>query len=190
MAVSDHFSTGFEDLFDYTLPKFFSPDEKSTFIDLIEKCKVALTYLNKGNHNKFWDFFNTIISKEIEYRVIILDLNRKAEDQNYMKDKISDSVIWKFGLFNHCRIILLQELSNFLTNEFEKAIVYKKTSPYIAKEIINKANNLGSYYLEAFNSLDNIQKDQDDNIIEHCTYVIEDSIEIGKSSLKSIQFTY
>ncbi|OLS24078.1 MAG: hypothetical protein HeimC3_21690 [Candidatus Heimdallarchaeota archaeon LC_3] len=186
MAVMRQMNDDLDQLFDYSLPKFFSPEEKSTFIDLIEKCKVALKYLNKDNHENFWDFFEMVITKEVSYRKIILDLNRKAEELAYIKERVSDTIIWKFGLYNHCRIILLQELSNFLTNEFEKALVYKKTSPYIAKNVIRRANDLGTYYLNKFNALNDLQKAEDDNIIEHCSYVIEDSIEIGRNSLKAI----
>ena len=57
MAVMKHMNDGLDQLFDYSLPKFFSPEEKSTFIDLIEKCKVALKYLNKNNHENFWRRF-------------------------------------------------------------------------------------------------------------------------------------
>ena len=189
MAVMKQMNDGLDQLFDYSLPKFFSPEEKSTFIDLIEKCKVALKYLNKGNHQNFWDFFQVIITKEIDYRKIILDLNRKADELAYIKERVSDSIIWKFGLYNHCRIILLQELSNFITNEYEKARVYKSTSPYIAKDVINRANELSEYYLKKFNALHDLQKAEDDNIIEHCIYVVEDSIVIGKNSLKEITLT-
>jgi hypothetical protein len=166
------------------LPENYSEEDKFALIDLVEKFKVAMNYLRVNDHTKLWSILKSILEKEMIFREkVILIGSDPNENMKYEEQEIK-SIIWKFGVYNNFKLVLLQELSNLITNFYEKAKVFLHVNSSVAKNIIQKANNVSNYYITQFKSLKQTKIIEEDNFIGNCIDILNSSIQIGKESLK------
>ena len=159
-----------------------SEKDRIEILNLIEKFQVALMYLHSNNHTQFWYLFEEFLVKEMYYREFILHVYASAEDFVRHGEQKVNVMMKKFGIYNNIRLTLLQELSNKLINLFEKASSFVYTSA--AKSILRKANNTANFYINQFKAIRPSPLIEKDGILENCIDILENTVSIGKESIK------
>ena len=167
------------------LPENYSEEDKFTLINLVEKFKVAMSYLHDSDHTKFWNVLKIILENEIVLRESVLLIH--SDPNEYMKYEGFElnSIIWRFGVYNNFRLLLLQELSNVITNLYEKAKLFFHVNSSVAKNVLEKANKVGNYYITQFKEIYQSEIIKNDNFINNCVEILESSIQMGQETLLS-----
>lgn len=166
------------------LPENYSEEDKFALINLVEKFKVAMHYLQINDYTKFWSLLKIILEMEMVYREKVILIGSDANVNMNFEEQEIKSIIWKFGVYNNFRLILLQELSNHITDLYEKAKLFLHVNSSVARNVIQKADNVGNYYITQFKSLEQTNIIEEDNFIDSCVDILENSIQIGKNNLK------
>jgi hypothetical protein len=166
------------------LPDNYTEEDKFALINLIEKFKVAMNYLRINDHTKFWSVLKIIIEKEMVFRELVLEITSDPNVNMKYEEQEIKSIIWKFGVYNNFRLVLLQEISNVITYLYEKAKLFSHVNSSVARNVIEKANKVGNYYINQFKDVMQTVIIEEDNFINNCVEILENSIQIGKESLK------
>ncbi|OLS26572.1 MAG: hypothetical protein HeimC3_08910 [Candidatus Heimdallarchaeota archaeon LC_3] len=167
------------------LPENYSEEDKFTLINLVEKFKVAMGYLQINDHTKFWTILKTILENEIVLRELVLIIHSDPHEYMKYEDFELNSIIWRFGVYNNFRLLLLQELSNVITNLYEKAKLFLHVNSYVARNVIEKAKSVGNYYITQFKDVYQSEIIKNDNFINNCVEILESSIQMGQETLLS-----
>ncbi|OLS26571.1 MAG: hypothetical protein HeimC3_08900 [Candidatus Heimdallarchaeota archaeon LC_3] len=166
------------------LPKNYSEEDKFTLINLVEKFKVAMSYLHVNDHTKFWNVLKTILENEIIFRELVLIIHSDPNEYMKYEDFELNSIIWRFGVYNNFRLLLLQELSNVITNLYEKAKLFLHVNSSVAKKVVHQADRVSKFYVTQFKSIKVSDIIKEDNLIENCVEIVNSTIQMGKDSLK------
>ena len=166
------------------LPENYSEEDKFTLINLVEKFKVAMGYLQINDHTKFWTILKTILENEIVLRELVLIIHSDPNEYMKYEDFELNSIIWRFGVYNNFRLLLLQELSNVITNLYEKAKLFLHVNSSVAKKVVHQADRVSKFYVTQFKSIKVSDIIKEDNFIENCVEIVNSTIQMGKDSLK------
>jgi hypothetical protein len=166
------------------LPDNYLEEDKFALINLVEKYKVAMNYLRINDHTKFWSVLKAIIEKEMVFRELVIIITSDPNENMKYEEQEIKSIIWKFGVYNNFRLVLLQEISNLITDLYEKAKQFLHVNSSVARNVIEKANKVGNYYITQFKDVKQSEIIQNDNFIDNSVEILESSIQIGKESLK------
>ncbi|MHA2105374.1 MAG: hypothetical protein ACW981_18245 [Candidatus Hodarchaeales archaeon] len=111
------------------LPDNYLEEDKFALINLVEKYKVAMNYLRINDHTKFWSVLKAIIEKEMVFRELVIIITSDPNENMKYEEQEIKSIIWKFGVYNNFRLVLLQEISNLITDLYEKAKQFLQKKP-------------------------------------------------------------
>ena len=186
MAVSSNIQTFDNDYLSALtkLPENHTEEDKFTLINIIEKFKVAMNYLRINDHTKFWSVFKKILENELAFREIVFLISCNPQENVKYNEQEKKSIIWKFGIYNNFRLLLLQELANLITDLYEKAKVFLQVNSFVAKKMIQHANNVSNFYITQIRNLIRPNVSEEVNFLNNCINILENSINIGKESLK------